>query len=189
MLKRIYLFSCIFILSLSLKSNDEYIFGMGASFVSYPSYIGSKKQNNLLIPFPYIKYSNKYINIDRDKIYNEFYNSEKTKVEISLRGMLPSKSDDTAREGMPNLDGVLDEIDTIIGLDRVKAIHLNDNKNEIASYKDRHEIIGDGTIGLSGIVNIINNERLKDIPFNLETPNEVEGHKREIEMLKDAYRY
>ncbi|MFA9396949.1 MAG: deoxyribonuclease IV [Clostridiaceae bacterium] len=88
-----------------------------------------------------------------------------------------------------DLDGVLDKIDKTIGFERVKAIHLNDNKNELSCFKDRHEIIGDGTIGFDGIVNIINNDRLRNLPFNLETPNEVEGHKREIKMLREAYKY
>lgn len=108
MLKKLFYIFFIFLFSLSLKCDDEFIFGLGGSFISYPSYIGSKKQNNLLLPFPYIKYSNKYINVDRDKIYNEIYNTDNTKIEISLRGMFPSKSDNTAREGMPDLDAILE---------------------------------------------------------------------------------
>ncbi len=83
-----------------------------------------------------------------------------------------------------HLDDVLDEFDRIIGLDRLKAIHLNDSKMPFSSNKDRHEKIGQGTIGLDAIVNIINNPRLKDIPFYLETPNELDGYKEEIELLK-----
>ncbi|MDE5715347.1 MAG: deoxyribonuclease IV [Anaeroplasmataceae bacterium] len=83
-----------------------------------------------------------------------------------------------------NLDGVLEEFDAIIGLDRLKAIHLNDSKMPFASNKDRHEKIGQGTIGLDAIVKIINHPLLKDLPFYLETPNEDEGYKSEIELLK-----
>ena len=86
-----------------------------------------------------------------------------------------------------NLDGVLDEFDRIIGLDRLKAIHLNDSMMPFNSNKDRHTKIGEGTIGLEAIVNIINNDRLKDLPFYLETPNELDGYKKEISMLKERY--
>ncbi|MBP3502014.1 MAG: deoxyribonuclease IV [Clostridia bacterium] len=83
-----------------------------------------------------------------------------------------------------NLDGVLDEFDKIIGLNKLKAIHLNDSKNELASHKDRHEKIGEGKIGLEAISKVINNSRIKDLPFYLETPNELDGYKKEIELLK-----
>ena len=83
-----------------------------------------------------------------------------------------------------SLDKVLDEFDAIIGLDRLKAIHLNDSKMPFSSNKDRHEKIGQGTIGLDAIVRIINHPKLKDLPFYLETPNELEGYKEEIELLK-----
>lgn len=83
-----------------------------------------------------------------------------------------------------DLDGVLNEFDSIIGLDKLKAIHLNDSKMPFASNKDRHEKIGQGTIGLEAIVNIINHPKLSDLPFYLETPNELEGYKEEIELLK-----
>ncbi len=83
-----------------------------------------------------------------------------------------------------DLDGVLNEFDSIIGLDKLKAIHLNDSKMPFASNKDRHEKIGQGTIGLEAIVNIINHPKLRDLPFYLETPNELEGYKEEIELLK-----
>ncbi|MCF6460912.1 deoxyribonuclease IV [Clostridium sp. Cult3] len=83
-----------------------------------------------------------------------------------------------------DLDGVLEEFDQIIGLDRLKAIHLNDNMMDFGSKKDRHAKIGEGTIGLEAIKNIINHPILKDIPFYLETPNELEGYKKEIELLK-----
>ncbi|WP_313757547.1 deoxyribonuclease IV [Tissierella sp.] len=87
-----------------------------------------------------------------------------------------------------DLDGVLEEIDRIIGLERLKAVHLNDSKVEFNSNKDRHEIIGEGTIGLESIINIINHPLLRNLPFNLETPNELDGYKKEIEMLRKEYR-
>ncbi|WP_130807544.1 deoxyribonuclease IV [Senegalia massiliensis] len=83
-----------------------------------------------------------------------------------------------------DLDGVLKEFDDIIGLERLKAIHLNDSKMEFGSNKDRHEKIGEGTIGLDAIINIINHPKLKDLPFFLETPNELQGYKKEIDILK-----
>ena len=83
-----------------------------------------------------------------------------------------------------NLDKVLDEFDRIIGLDRLKAIHLNDSKMPFASNKDRHEKIGEGVIGLEAVKNIINHPKLRHLPFYLETPNEEEGYKEEIELLK-----
>ncbi|MBU5488727.1 deoxyribonuclease IV [Clostridium sp. MSJ-8] len=87
-----------------------------------------------------------------------------------------------------HLDDVLDEFDRIIGLDKLKAIHLNDSKNPYNSHKDRHETIGEGYIGLDAIVNIINNPRLRDLPIFLETPNELEGHGREIALLREKYK-
>lgn len=86
-----------------------------------------------------------------------------------------------------NLDGVIDEFDTIIGLDRLKAIHLNDSKYGLNSHKDRHEKIGLGKIGLDAITEIINHEKLRDLPFFLETPNDVEGYKEEIKLLRSLY--
>lgn len=83
-----------------------------------------------------------------------------------------------------NFDGVLNEFDKIIGLEKLKAIHLNDSKNDLASHKDRHEKIGEGKIGLDAISKIINNDRIKELPFYLETPNEIDGYEREIELLK-----
>ena len=83
-----------------------------------------------------------------------------------------------------NFYGVLNEFDKIIGLEKLKAIHLNDSKNDLASHKDRHEKIGEGKIGLDAISKIINNDRIKDLPFYLETPNEIDGYEREIELLK-----
>ncbi len=86
-----------------------------------------------------------------------------------------------------NLDGVLEEFDRVIGLDRLKAIHLNDSKNPFKSHKDRHEKIGEGFLGLEAITNIINHPKLKHLPFFLETPNELEGYAKEIELLRSKY--
>ena len=84
-----------------------------------------------------------------------------------------------------NLDGVLKEFDDIIGLERLRAIHLNDSKNPMGSHKDRHEKIGEGTLTLEGITRIINHPKLIHLPFYLETPNEAEGYAREIALLRD----
>ena len=86
-----------------------------------------------------------------------------------------------------DLDGVLEEFDRIIGLDRLHAIHLNDSKNPFKSHKDRHEKIGEGEIGFEAIKRIINHPKLRNIPSFLETPNELDGYAKEIEMLKAAY--
>lgn len=86
-----------------------------------------------------------------------------------------------------DLDNVLEEFDRIIGLDRLKAIHLNDSKNPFKSHKDRHEKIGEGTLGIEGISRIINHPKLRHLPFFLETPNELDGYKNEIELLKEQY--
>lgn len=83
-----------------------------------------------------------------------------------------------------DLDGVLEEFDKIIGLDRLYAIHLNDSKNPFGSHKDRHEKIGKGSIGLEAITRIINHPELKNLPFFLETPNELPGYAEEISLLK-----
>lgn len=85
-----------------------------------------------------------------------------------------------------NLDEVLAEFDTIIGLDKLKAIHLNDSKMPFASHKDRHEKIGQGTIGLDAIVRIVNHKKLKELPFILETPNDLAGWAQEIKLLRAA---
>lgn len=87
-----------------------------------------------------------------------------------------------------DLDNVLEQFDKIIGLDRLKAIHLNDSKNPFNSHKDRHEKIGEGSIGLEAISRIINHPKLKNIPFFLETPNELDGYAKEIELLKGIYK-
>lgn len=83
------------------------------------------------------------------------------------------------------LDEVLDEFDALIGLEKLKAIHLNDSMMPFGSNKDRHARIGEGTIGEEAIVRIINHPKLKGLPFYLETPNEDEGYAREIKLLKE----
>ncbi|SDY33947.1 deoxyribonuclease IV [Tindallia californiensis] len=87
-----------------------------------------------------------------------------------------------------DLDGVLQEVDRVVGLKRLKAFHLNDSKVDFRSHKDRHEKIGNGTLGEKTIVQIVNHPQLKNIPFNLETPNELEGYQQEIELLKKNYK-
>ena len=87
-----------------------------------------------------------------------------------------------------DLDRVLEEFDRVIGLDRLKAIHINDSKNPFASHKDRHEKIGEGSLGLQTFVNLINDPRVKDLPFYLETPNDLEGYGREIQLLREQSR-
>ncbi|SHJ90639.1 deoxyribonuclease IV [Tepidibacter formicigenes] len=84
-----------------------------------------------------------------------------------------------------NLDGVLEEFDNIIGLDRLKAIHFNDSMMPFNSNKDRHAGIGEGEIGFDPLINFITHPKLKDLPFFLETPYDEEGHKREIKMIRD----
>lgn len=86
-----------------------------------------------------------------------------------------------------DLDGVIDEFDRIIGLSRLKAVHLNDSLNGLGSHKDRHARIGEGRIGLEAFVNVVRHPALKGIPFILETPNDDEGWTKEIFLLRDAY--
>ena len=84
------------------------------------------------------------------------------------------------------LDQVLKEFDEIIGLERLKAIHMNDSRNPAGSRKDRHEKLGDGTIGREALVNVLNHPLLRGIPIYLETPNELDGYAAEIAFLKQA---
>lgn len=85
---------------------------------------------------------------------------------------------------LQDLDGVLAAFDRIIGLERLRAVHLNDSKNPIGSHKDRHEKIGGGTLGLEGLLRVINHPKLRDLPFYLETPNELDGYAEEIALLR-----
>jgi len=84
-----------------------------------------------------------------------------------------------------NLDGVLEAFDHIIGMERLRAIHVNDSKMPFDSHKDRHEIIGEGELGLDAIVHVITHPKLKDLPFSLETPGEPEDHAKEISKIKE----
>lgn len=86
-----------------------------------------------------------------------------------------------------SLDNVLDQFDKIIGLSRLRAVHLNDSKNVFESHKDRHEKIGEGTIGIDAISRIINHPLLRNLPFYLETPNDINGYAAEIKLLKELY--
>ncbi len=86
-----------------------------------------------------------------------------------------------------HLDDVLDEFDRIIGLNRLHAIHLNDSMTEFASHKDRHEKIGQGSLGKEGLVRFINHPALRGLPICLETPNELDGYAAEIKMLRQNY--
>lgn len=86
-----------------------------------------------------------------------------------------------------DLDGVLEEFDRVIGLGRLKAIHLNDSMNPLGSHKDRHQKLGEGTLGLEALERIVNHPALRDLPFYLETPNDLAGYAREIAMMKAAY--
>ena len=86
-----------------------------------------------------------------------------------------------------DFDGVLEEFDRIIGLEKLKAIHLNDSLNDLGSHKDRHARIGEGRIGLEALVRVIRYPRLEGIPFILETPNDDEGWAAEIRTLREAY--
>ena len=83
-----------------------------------------------------------------------------------------------------DLDGVLEEFDRIVGLDRLKALHLNDSKNPFSSHKDRHECLGQGSLGLDTFRRIVNHPLLKDKPMILETPNELPGYAAEIALLR-----
>ena len=86
-----------------------------------------------------------------------------------------------------DLDGVMTEFDKVIGLGRLKAVHINDSKNPLGAHKDRHEKIGEGTLGTETILRVMRHAALRELPFYLETPNELDGYEREIRMLKELY--
>jgi deoxyribonuclease-4 len=86
-----------------------------------------------------------------------------------------------------DLDGMLAEFDRVLGLERLRAIHINDSKNPFGSHKDRHEKIGDGSLGVGALKAIINHPRLRRLPFYLETPNELDGYAAEIRLLRGLY--
>lgn len=86
-----------------------------------------------------------------------------------------------------HLDDVLELFDRVIGLDKLKAIHLNDSKNPMGSHKDRHEVIGGGFIGLEALTRVVNHPSLKNLPFYLETPNELPGYAAEIALMRSRF--
>lgn len=83
-----------------------------------------------------------------------------------------------------DLDGVLEEFDRVLGIERLRAVHINDSKNPCGAHKDRHEVIGKGHIGLEAFERMVNHPALKALPFILETPNELPGYAEEIELLR-----
>ena len=97
----------------------------------------------------------------------------------------PCHVHDAGYDVVNDLDGVLSAFDRVIGIDRLRAVHINDSKNPFESHKDRHEVIGGGSIGTEAFARIINHPQLCGLPFYLETPNELEGYAKEIAMLKD----
>ena len=84
-----------------------------------------------------------------------------------------------------DLDGVLTQFDKVIGLERLKAVHVNDSKNPLGAHKDRHEKIGEGTLGVDAIVHVMTHPALREKPFYLETPNDLAGYAREIALLRE----
>lgn len=94
---------------------------------------------------------------------------------------------DAGYDVVNSLDAVVDEFDKVIGLDKLYAIHLNDSKNPFSSHKDRHEVIGEGNLGLEAISRIINHPQLRHLPFELETPNDLDGYAKEIALLRGLY--
>lgn len=91
---------------------------------------------------------------------------------------------DAGYDWVQDMDRILAHFDEVIGLEKLRAIHLNDDKNPLGSRKDRHEKIGEGTLGLETIGRLINHPSLRNLPFYLETPNELDGYAREIALLK-----
>jgi deoxyribonuclease-4 len=83
-----------------------------------------------------------------------------------------------------DLDGVLAEFDRVVGLDKLKALHLNDSKNPFGSHKDRHEVIGSGSLGVATFETVVNHPVLKKLPMILETPQELPGYAQEIALLR-----
>ncbi|MBR4888433.1 MAG: deoxyribonuclease IV, partial [Clostridia bacterium] len=93
---------------------------------------------------------------------------------------------DAGYDIVQNPDGVLDEFDRVIGLERLKAIHINDSKNPMGSRKDRHEVIGGGFLGYDAILRVVTHPKLRHLPFYLETPNELSGYAKEIAWLREG---
>ena len=86
---------------------------------------------------------------------------------------------------MHDLDGVLTEFDRVIGLDRLRAVHLNDSLHPCSSHKDRHARIGEGQLGLEALTRIVTHPALRGLPFCLETPNDLPGYAREIALMRE----
>lgn len=86
-----------------------------------------------------------------------------------------------------DLDGVLNRFDEIIGLDRLRAIHLNDSQNPLGAHKDRHARLGEGHIGLEALKRVVTHPALRELPFYLETPNDIDGYAREIAVMREAW--
>ena len=86
-----------------------------------------------------------------------------------------------------HLDEVLAEFDQIIGLKRLKAVHLNDSQNPLGAHKDRHARIGEGHIGKDALIRVVNHPALRHLPFYLETPNDLDGYAREIALMRDHF--
>ncbi len=87
-----------------------------------------------------------------------------------------------------SLDAVLGEFDRVVGLGKLRAIHLNDSMNPLGSHKDRHQKLGEGSLGLEALERVVNHPALRGLPFYLETPNDLEGYAREIALVKQLYR-
>ena len=87
-----------------------------------------------------------------------------------------------------SLDGVVEQFDKVIGLDRLKAVHLNDSMNALGSHKDRHQKLGEGNIGADALIAVVNHPAFDSLPFNLETPNDIEGYRAEIAFVKEHYK-
>lgn len=94
---------------------------------------------------------------------------------------------DSGYDIVNDLDGVLEEFDRIIGIDMLKAIHLNDSMNPCGAHKDRHAKIGEGHIGADALINVINHPKLRGLPVILETPNDIDGYAKEIKFLRENY--
>ena len=97
----------------------------------------------------------------------------------------PAHVSDAGYDLVGDLDGVLTEFDRVIGLEKLRAVHLNDSKNPPGSRKDRHACLGEGTIGLEALGRIVRHPALKHLPFCLETPNDLPGYAREIALMRE----
>lgn len=124
------------------------------------------------------------------EVGKDFYQIKKIIDKVNLKDKIGVCFDtchtfDAGYDVATNLDGVLSEFDSIIGLPYLKAVHLNDSKNILGSHKDRHECIGQGNMGIDAFKNIVNNKHLKNLPFILETPQpDLQGYADEIALLK-----